>query len=73
MLLSCTGTDEEKESLHKYAGFPPPSECYQLASGNNINQILYLLVSNEPQRGFTRGLDYIIGNFIFNTFTSERA
>ncbi|XP_042232869.1 WD repeat-containing protein 17-like isoform X2 [Homarus americanus] len=59
VLLSFTGRADERESLYAYAGFPSSAECSQKAVGPVLDQVLYLLLSAQPHKGLTMGLEFL--------------
>ncbi|KAG7162905.1 WD repeat-containing protein 17-like 1, partial [Homarus americanus] len=48
-----------RESLYAYAGFPSSAECSQKAVGPVLDQVLYLLLSAQPHKGLTMGLEFL--------------
>nr|XP_045611784.1 WD repeat-containing protein 17-like [Procambarus clarkii]XP_045611785.1 WD repeat-containing protein 17-like [Procambarus clarkii] len=59
VLLSFMGGHEEQEALYAYAGFPPSADCPEKAIGSVLDQVLYLLLSPQPHKGLSKGLEFL--------------
>lgn len=63
-------TQEEHNSLYELAKFPPPAECFDKAVGAVLDQVLYLLLSTQPHKGLSRGIEFLKGTIKSLTLTS---
>nr|XP_053636053.1 WD repeat-containing protein 17-like isoform X1 [Cherax quadricarinatus] len=59
VVLSFIGGHEEQEALYAYAGFPPSAECPEKALGSVLDQVLYMLLSAQPHKGLSKGLEFL--------------
>ncbi|XP_045113908.1 WD repeat-containing protein 17-like isoform X1 [Portunus trituberculatus] len=59
VILSHTGTQQERDTLYESAKFPPPAECFDKAVGSVQDQVLYLLLSTQPQKGISRSIEFL--------------
>lgn len=61
VILSHMGTQEEHDRLYELAKFPPPAECFDRAVGSVLDQVLYLLLSTQPHKGLSKGIEFLQG------------
>lgn len=61
VILSHMGTQEEHDRLYELAKFPPPAECFDKAVGSVLDQVLYLLLSTQPHKGLSKGIEFLQG------------
>lgn len=61
IILSHMGTQEEHDSLYEQGKFPPPAECFDKAVGSVLDQVLYLLLSAQPHKGLSKGIEFLQG------------
>lgn len=61
VILSHMGTQDEHDSLYELAKFPPPAECFDKAVGSVLDQVLYLLLSTQPHKGLSKGIEFLQG------------
>ncbi|XP_050694797.1 WD repeat-containing protein 17-like isoform X3 [Eriocheir sinensis] len=59
VILSHMGTQEEHDRLYELAKFPPPAECFDKAVGSVLDQVLYLLLSTQPHKGLSKGIEFL--------------
>lgn len=64
VILSHTGTQQERDILYETAKFPPPAECFDKAVGSVQDQVLYLLLSTQPQKGISRSIEFLEGIYL---------
>ncbi|KAK3876979.1 hypothetical protein Pcinc_018267 [Petrolisthes cinctipes] len=62
VILSYLGSHEEREALYAYAGFPSSTDCLDRGRGgvgSVLEQVLFLLLSPQPNKGLTMALQYL--------------
>ncbi|KAG0722570.1 WD repeat-containing protein 17 [Chionoecetes opilio] len=59
VVLSHIGSPEERDHLCELAKFPPSAECFDKAVGSVQDQVLYLLLSTQPHKGLSKGLEFL--------------